>query len=110
MSKRGDITVHLPNLKPTVALPPRLAKLLDLVINSGAAGINTLELTSAGCINPAEAISEIRARGGLLETCLWQAVDSGGEVHPRVAHYIYRGWRPDVNLPGTVETTEEDSV
>jgi hypothetical protein len=110
MSKRQHLTVNLPNHKPTVTLPLQLGKTLQHVIESGTKGISTLELTEAGCLNPANAISDIRKQGALIMRELRPAEDSRGEVHRRVAHYTYCGWHLDSSWQQDKTNPSEDLV
>jgi hypothetical protein len=95
MNKPQKLTVSLPNLTPTVTLPRHPGRTLEHVIASGTKGISTLELIEAGCLNPSAAISAIKKQGALIQKELRNVEDSNGEVHPRVAHYTYFGWRFD---------------
>lgn len=106
MSKRQKLTVCLPNLTPEVTLPRHQGKVLNHIIVSRMDGINTLQLSEAGCLNSAKAISALRERGALIPTILQDAKDSGGEVHPRVTHYYYLGWQTKAVWPNKESDTK----
>jgi hypothetical protein len=108
MRKNQKITVLLPNLTPTVDLPPRLGKSLEHVIASGAAGISTIGLSYAGCLDPAKAISELRNYGAMIGKELKATEDKRGELHLRVAHYRYCGWRLDIDSINTTTNTAKE--
>jgi hypothetical protein len=110
MSKPQKLTVSLPNLTPTVALPRHLGKTLEQVIASGTKGISTMKLIEAGCLNPAKAISAIKRQGGLILKELKDTADSQGEIHPRVAHYTYCGWRFDAAWPHNTTNPYKESA
>lgn len=93
MSKRQNLNVNLPNLIPTVTLPRHLGKVLQHIINAGSEGVTSFELSSFGCLNPIGAISHLKKRGALISTELRDFTDPLGEIHHRVAHYTYYGWR-----------------
>jgi len=92
VSKNRRINVQLPNLCPSVTVTPQQAKLLLLVINAGAMGINRLQLFDSGCISAANVISEVRKLGADIRTERADALDRQGTTHKGVAHYTYHGW------------------
>jgi hypothetical protein len=73
-------------------LSHQLGKALKLIIEADIEGINSLQLFEAGCISAQSEISKLRKQGALIETQRRDAIDSNGEIHPSVAHYIYIGW------------------
>lgn len=105
MEYRQKVIVNLPHLISTVSLPPRLAKTLELVIDSDISGVSTVELNQRGCLNPSKSISELRKQGAVIFTELRSVEDHGGEIHQRVGHYIYCGWRM-----GSTRSATEGSV
>lgn len=108
MSKRQKIDVDLPNLTPTVTLPRHLGMVLVHVRDSGWEGINSFELSSFGCLNPSGAIYHLKKRGALIATELRDFKDPLGEIHPKVAHYIFYGWRPDAHMPDKAHNIYKD--
>lgn len=92
MHKRQYITVNLPHLQPSITLPEYLATPLELVINAGTEGINTIELQAAGCIASSSMISRLRARGALISSNRKDAVDTNNRLRKGIAHYTYDGW------------------
>ncbi len=110
MKKRQKLTVNLPNLTPFVTLPRYQGKVLREIIDSGCEGINTLQLTEAGCINPAKAVSFLRKKGALIASELRDVEDSRGEIRPQIAHYKYCGWRFVTDLSHPTTNPDKESA
>ena len=84
--------VYLPKVTPAVALPLRLADLLEIIIDAGSAGVTTLELHQASYLNPSIAISKLRKRGAVISTARCEAIGHQGKLHKRIARYTFDGW------------------
>ena len=96
MANHVRITVHLPNLCPTVTLPNRLGTLLQLIIDASSRGINTLQLQEAGVIDPAAGVTALKKCGARIQTSREAARDAKGNMRNAIAHYAYRGWDGDL--------------
>jgi hypothetical protein len=92
MPSRNPVVVNLPNLKPTVELPPRLAKTLERVISAGSSSVSSLQLIAEGIISIRNNIAELRKRGAIIHSKRKPADDWRGETRPGIAHYTYMGW------------------
>lgn len=84
--------VYLPKVTPAVALPPRLADILEIIIDAGARGVTTLELLKAGYLGPTNAISDLKSRGALFSKASCEAIGTQGKLHKGIARYTYAGW------------------
>lgn len=109
--RKGQVTVELPNLHPSHTLPKHAARVLRQMIDAGQSGVNTLQLHESGCLNTARSLARLRTEGAIIHKYIADAVDSEGELHHRVAHYIYKGWEctPDCNH-GHTPHDEENAI
>lgn len=76
-------------------LPEQQQRTLQLLKNNSA-GLSTMQLQAEGVIDPAYMIGQLRKKGCLINTERVTVTDPNGEVHFRVANYVYQGWeKPD---------------
>jgi hypothetical protein len=98
MIRGKRITVLLPNLYPSTTLPSQQGRILQLIIETGREGINTLQLFQAGFMSAQNEISTLRKRGAKIQTCRKDALDNNGDIHQAVAHYTYLGWENSMEI------------
>ena len=79
----------------TKKLQPMQAMALQRLNESPCGWVNTFELRDVGIISSAACISNLRARGAIIERELRPAIDHLGNEHERVAHYRFMGWAHD---------------
>lgn len=93
MRQSRQVTVDLPNMKPSVCLPKSWATALPMIIKAGPEGANTLHLQEDGVINPKNAIAHLRRLGADIRTRRGCVMDYKGAIHENVGHYVYMGWK-----------------
>ena len=76
----------------TKKLQPMQAKTMQRLNQNPCSWVNTFELRDAGVTSAAACISNLRARGAIIERELRPAVDHIGCEHERVAYYRFMGW------------------
>jgi len=61
--------------------------------------INTLQFNESGFINVTRVVSKLRLKGAVIEVTQKYATDSFNNPHPRIAHYMFKGWEPIPPIP-----------
>ena len=73
-------------------LQPMPAKALQLLNQIPFSWVNTFELRNGGVTSPPQSISNLIARGAIIDKEFRVAADHLGIEHNKVAHYRFRGW------------------
>ena len=84
MSNEELVVVELPHLRPTVALPPELADLLEHLIEAGPHGEPVLGLMVFGVKYPAEKVAKLQSLGAII-----RSENPCGNL----MNYTYMGWQ-----------------
>ena len=92
MKKSELYVVNLPNLKPTVELPPALAVTLQLIIDASPCDISTPQLQEAGIVSVHNNVANLRKRGAIIYADKRDFTDRFGRGLKCIAHFSYKGW------------------
>lgn len=91
MSKYNNSASQKTTNKQTT-LSPSQAEAISLFIQNAGKDTNTFELREHGVATVSPCISQLRAKGVIIEMKRKPAMDSSGKLHKRVAHYQLKGW------------------
>lgn len=78
--------------KSPVNLKPSQAKAMSVFYKFPDEFISTFKFRDNGVMHPSSRTNELEAKGAIIHTTFKPVVDSLGEIHERVAHYLFEGW------------------
>ena len=90
--KQSSVIIALPQIRANIELSPQLAIAAKLLIQKQGQYVNTFEFRNNGVASVSQCIARLITEGAIIDTVRKNSVDTAGNPHERIAHYILRGW------------------